>query len=87
MKLIAPIAALCAFGLFSSDASAYGTQTCRIFLETCNQCCRACKQCGACERNCKMLYDAAIKANGAWGLPEARAATQTHGFSAFCYPE
>jgi hypothetical protein len=39
------------------------------------------------ENQCKMLYDAAIKANGAWGLPEARVASKTEGASFFCFPD
>ena len=33
---------------------------------------------------CQGLYDAAVKAGGQWGLPEARAATHTTGSSREC---
>ena len=84
MKLVAPIAALCAFGLLPSDASAcecLATRPCRFFLEDCNQ------QHKMTESQCKMLYDAALKSNGAWGMPEARAANKTRGASFFCFPD
>jgi hypothetical protein len=35
---------------------------------------------------CKGLYDAAEKAGGQWGLPEAQAATHTRGNTLPCFP-
>ncbi len=35
---------------------------------------------------CKGLYDAAEKAGGQWGLPEAHVATHTRGNTLPCFP-
>ena len=102
MKLITPIAALCAFGLISSDASAcdcFGTRACHVLLDECNQLrgwdtsriydsqWGLYRNIGEHQAKCKMLYDAAIKEKGVWGSAEARAASKTNGISVFCIPD
>jgi len=54
---------------------------CKDFLDRCTY------TDGTTQAQCKILYDAAVKAGGQWGLPDARAASHTTGKSYQCRPD
>jgi hypothetical protein len=69
----------------ASPADAGSLRDCGNLLEDCNL--SATQEPGRISlAQCRGLYDAAVKAGGQWGLPEARAATNTHGKTVRCFP-